>query len=221
LAVLFAFNVAGLRERLLHRGPVLPKIESIAVLPLANLSGDPEQEYFAAGMTEVLTTNLSKIGGLRVISRTTAIRYKGTNKGMPEIARELNIDGVIEGSVMRSGNRVRITAQLIEARSDQYLWAETYERDLGDVLKLQSEVAQAIAQQLRVQLTPQQQDWFGSAPGVNPGAYEDYLKGRFYSTAPTQYGIKMGQKYFEAAIQKDSQSVRASKSLARTCSGDM
>jgi TolB-like protein/Flp pilus assembly protein TadD/predicted Ser/Thr protein kinase len=214
LAGLFAFNIAGLRDRLLHRGTVLPKIESIAVLPLANLSGDPEQEYFAAGMTEVLTTNLSKIGALRVISRTTAIRYKGTNKGLPEIAREMNIDGVVEGSVMRSGNRVRITAQLIQARTDQYLWAETYERDLGDVLRLQSEVAQAIVQQLRVQLTPQQQARLGSAQGVNPGAYEDYLKGRFYSATPTQQGIKMGQKYFEEAIQKDSHLGQAYAGLA-------
>ena len=216
LAILFAFNVAGLRDRLLHRGTVLTKIESIAVLPLTNLSGDPEQEYFAAGMTEVLTTNLSKIGALRVISRTTAIRYKGTNKGLREIARELNIDGVVEGSVMRSGNRVRITAQLIQARTGQYLWAETYERDLGDVLRLQSEVAQAIAQQLRVQLTPQQQARLGSAQGVNPGAYEDYLKGRFLlnSTSFTQQGIKMAQNYFEAAIQKDSRFGQAYAGLA-------
>jgi TolB-like protein/Flp pilus assembly protein TadD/predicted Ser/Thr protein kinase len=215
LAVFFAFNVQ-LRDRLLHRGAVLPKIESIAVLPLVNLSGDPAEEYFAAGMTDVLTTNLSKIGGLRVISRTTAVRYKGANKGLPEIARELNIDGVVTGSVMRSGNRVRITAQLIQARTDQYLWAETYERDLVDVLKLQSEVAQAIAQQLRIQLTPQQQARLGAAQGVNPGAYEDYLKGRFLlnSTTPTQQGIKRAQNYFEEAIQKDSRFGQAYAGLA-------
>jgi len=205
LAVLFAFNVAGLRDRLLHRGPVLPEIESIAVLPLANLSGDPQQEYFADGMTDALTTDLSKIGALRVISRTSAMHYKGTNKTLPEIAKELNVDGIVEGSVMRSGNRVRITAQLIQTRTDQHLWAENYERDLGDVLKLQSDVAQAIAQQLRVQLTPQQQARLGSAPGVNPEAYEAYLKGRFYEgpSFSTPQGFKNAQHYFEEAIQKD------------------
>jgi eukaryotic-like serine/threonine-protein kinase len=206
LSVLVAFttNVGGWRERLLaSRGPT---IRSIAVLPLENLSRDPEHEYFADGMTDALTTDLSKIGALRVISRTSAMHYKGTNKTLPEIARELNVDGVVEGSVMRSADRVRITAQLIQARTDQHIWAETYERDLGDVLKLQSEVAQAIAQQVRVQLTPQQQARLGSARTVNPAAYEAYLRGRFYqinnSVTPTVIGN--AQRYFEEAIQKDS-----------------
>src|SRR5437762_11265695 len=123
-------------------------------------------------MTDALTTDLSKISTLRVISRTSAMHYKAANKTLPQIARELNVDGIVEGSVMRSGNRVRITAQLIDAPTDQHLWAETYERDLGDVLKLQSEVAQAIAQQIRAQLTPQQQARLGSARVVNPAAYE-------------------------------------------------
>ena len=178
------------------------RIGSIAVLPLENLSGEPEQEYFADGMTDALTTDLSKIGALRVISRTSAMHYKGTNKSLPEIARELNVDGVIEGSVMRSGNRVRITAQLIQARTDQHLWAETYERDLGDVLRLQSEVAQAIAQQVRVQLTPQQQARFGSVRAVNPAAYEAYLKGRSARHGTLQ-SIQVAQNYFTEAIQKD------------------
>ena len=178
------------------------RIGSIAILPLENLSGEPEQEYFADGMTDALTTNLSKIGALRVISRTSAMHYKGTNKSLPEIARELNVDGVIEGSVMRSGNRVRITAQLIQARTDQHLWAETYERDLGDVLRLQSEVAQAIAQQVRVQLTPQQQARFGSARAVHPAAYEAYLKGRSARHGTLQ-SIQVAQNYFTEAIQKD------------------
>jgi TolB-like protein/Tfp pilus assembly protein PilF len=207
LAVLFLFNVAGLRDRLLHRGGTpLPKIESIAVLPLANLSHDPEQEYFADGMTDALITDLSKIGALRVISRTSATHYKGTNKTLPEIAKELNVDGIVEGSVLRSGNRVRITAQLIQTRTDQHLWAEEYERDLGDALKLQSEVAQAIAQQLRVQLTPQQQARLRSAPVVNPQAYEAYLKGRFYGTevtGGTRAALKRAQGYYEDAIRKD------------------
>jgi serine/threonine protein kinase/Tfp pilus assembly protein PilF len=205
LALLFALNVGGWRERLLGaRGPA---IRSIAVLPLENLSRDPEQEYFADGMTDALITDLSKIGSLRIISRTSAMHYKGANKTLPEIAKELNVDGIVEGSVMRSGNRVRITAQLIHARSDQHLWAETYERDVGDVLKLQGEVAQAIAQQVRVQLTPQQQARLGSASAVNPGAYQAYLKGRSYwgtALATTPQALKTAQSYFEEAIQEDS-----------------
>jgi eukaryotic-like serine/threonine-protein kinase len=178
------------------------RINSIAVLPLENLSRDPDQEYFADGMTDALTTDLSKISALRVISRTSAVRYKGTNKSLPEIARELNVDGVVEGSVMRSANRVRITAQLIQARTDQHIWAETYERDLDDVLKLQSEVAQAIAQQVRVQVTPQQRARLASAPRVSPEVYDTYIKGRFYLNLTPQ-GIKKAQGYFEEAIQKD------------------
>jgi serine/threonine protein kinase/Tfp pilus assembly protein PilF len=182
------------------------RINSIAVLPLENLSRDPEQEYFADGMTDALITDLSKLGALRVISRTSAMHYKGVNKTLPQIAKELNVDGIVEGSVTRSGNRVRITAQLIYAATDQHLWAETYERDLGDVLRLQSEVAQAIAQQVRVQVTPQQVARLGSAHGVNPEAYEAYLKGNFYLSTEfnTQQGVMKARSYFEEAIQKDS-----------------
>jgi TolB-like protein/Tfp pilus assembly protein PilF len=187
------------------------------VLPLENLSHDPEQEYFADGMTDALTTDLAKISALRVISRTSAMHYKGTNKTVPEIAKGLNVDGIVEGSVMRSGNRVRITAQLIHARTDQYIWAETYERDLGDVLKLQGEVAQAIAQTVRVQLTPQQQARLGSAPSVNPEAYEAFLKGQFYMTTAysTPQELKKAQSYFEEAIQKDSTFARAYAKLGK------
>ena len=214
LTVLFAFNVAGLGDRLLHRGGTpLPKIESMAVLPLANLSGDPQQEYFADGMTEALIANLSKIDTLRVISRTSAMHYKGTNKTLPEIARELNVDGVVEGSVMRSGTRVRITAQLLQARTDQHIWADTYDRDLGDVLRLQSEVAQAIAQQIRIQLTPEQKARFRSVP-VNPDAYEAYLKGRFHMVEGTQFAIRQAQDYFEKAVREDPRFALAYVGLA-------
>jgi eukaryotic-like serine/threonine-protein kinase len=195
-----AMNVGGWREHLLPSKS--PSIRSIAVLPLENLSHDQEQQYFVDGMTDALTTNLSKIGALRVISRTSAIRYKGTNKTLPEIARELNVDGVVEGSVLRSGNRVRITAELLHGPSDRHIWAESYERDLGDVLRLQSEVAQAIAQQVRIQLTPQQQAGLGSAQGVNPQAYEAFLKGRT-SSLLTLKGLKEAQAYFDEAVQKD------------------
>jgi TolB-like protein/DNA-binding winged helix-turn-helix (wHTH) protein len=180
-------------------GPGAPTLRSIVVLPLDNLSGDASQDYFVDGMTDALTTDLAKIGALRVTSRTSAMRYKGTKKGAPEIARELDVDGIIEGSVVRSGDRVRITAQLIHAGSDRHLWAETYERDLGDILRLQSEVAQAIAQQVRVQLTPQQQARLPAA--VNPEAYDLYLRGLPYING--QAGFDTAKRYFEESIRKD------------------
>ena len=211
---LFATNVGGWRERLLGTGS--PKIRSIAVLPLENLSRDPDQEYFVDGMTDELTTDLSKIGALQVISRTSAMHYKGTNKTLPQIARELNVDGVVEGSVMRSGNRVRITAQLIHADSDQHIWAETYERDLGDVLRLQSEVAQTIAQQVRVQLTPQQKAKFDSTPRVNPAAYDAFLQGRSYFMwgGNSREGFAKAQEFFEQAIRQDPKLALAYVGLA-------
>src|SRR5216684_7329662 len=180
-------------------------LRSIAVLPLDNLSGDPSQEYFADGMTEQLITDLAKVNALRVISRTSVMRYKGTKKGLPEIAKELNVEAVVEGSVMRSGNRVRITAQLLHAPTDKHLWAESYERDLGDVLRLQSEVAQVIAKQVRAELTPQQQAAFRSTHVVNPGAYEAYLRGRFYFTNEfwKPQSLRMAKGYFEESIRKD------------------
>jgi eukaryotic-like serine/threonine-protein kinase len=203
IMVLFAANVGGGRARLLgNRGPA---IRSIAVLPMENLSHDPEQEYFVDGMTDELTTDLSKIGALRVISRTSAMHYKGTNKTLPEIARELKVDGVVEGSVMRSGNRVRITAQLIHADTDEHIWGETYERDMGDVLRLQAEVAQTIAQQVRVQLTPQQKARLNSAPSVDPAAYDAFLQGRSYFMwgSTSVEGFRAAQNFFRQAIQKD------------------
>src|SRR5712692_4688560 len=182
-----------------------PPLRSIAVLPLDNLSGDPSQDYFVDGMTDELTTDLAKVSSLRVTSRTSVMRYKGTKKGLPEIARELNVEGIVEGSVMRSGNRVRITAQLIHAPTDRHLWAETYERDLGDGLRLQSEVAQAIAQQVRAQLTPQQQAQLRSAPAVNPEACEAYLTGRYYLSNQFTMAqpLNLAKSYFEESVRKD------------------
>jgi TolB-like protein/Tfp pilus assembly protein PilF len=207
-AVILGLNLGGLRDRLLtfvgaRHGVPLPKIESIAVLPLANLSGDPEQDYFADGMTEELITNLAKISALKVISRTSVMQYKGVKKSLPQIARELNVDAVIEGSVFRSGDRVRITAQLIQAATDQHLWAETYDRDLRDILALQGEVAQAIANQIRIELTPQEQTRLASARPVNPEAYEAYLKGRHFSNTLTPQGQLKGIGCYEKAIQND------------------
>jgi TolB-like protein/DNA-binding winged helix-turn-helix (wHTH) protein/Flp pilus assembly protein TadD len=188
-----------------HRTNAGLTVRSIAVLPLDNLSGDPSQDYFVDGMTDELITDLAKVSALRVISRTSVMRYKGTHKGLPEIARELNVDGIVEGSVVRSGKRVRITAQLLYAPSDQHLWAETYERDVGDVLRLQSEVAQVIAEQVRAQVTPQQQARLRSARPVNAEAYEAYLKGRYYlSNQFTLAGpLNTARSSFEESIQKD------------------
>jgi TolB-like protein/DNA-binding winged helix-turn-helix (wHTH) protein len=199
-----------------HRASATPSVRSIAVLPLANFSGDPAQEYFVDGMTDELITDLAKIGALRVISRTSVMRYKGTKKGLPEIARELNVDGIVEGSVTRSGQRVRITAQLLYGPTDKHLWAEAYERDLGDVLSLQSDVAQAIAQQVRAQLTPQQQARFGVARPVNPEAYDAYLKGRYYLSNQFTMAqpLNMAKTYFEEAVRKDSGFAPAFSGLA-------
>jgi TolB-like protein/DNA-binding winged helix-turn-helix (wHTH) protein/Flp pilus assembly protein TadD len=188
-----------------HRASAAPALRSIAVLPMENLSGDAAQEYFADGMTDELITDLAKVNALRVISRTSVMRYKGTKKGLPEIARELNVDGIVEGSVTRSGQRVRITAQLLHGPTDRHLWAETYDRDLGDVLKLQSEVALAIAQQVRAKVTRQQQARLRSARPVNPEAYEPYLRGRYY--LETQFTmaepLNTAKNYFEESVGKD------------------
>jgi len=148
-----------------------PRVRSLAVLPLENLSHDPEQEYFAEGMTEALITTLAKIGELRVVSRTSIMVYKGVHKPLREIARELGVDAILEGTVLRAGDRVRITAQLIDAAKEAHLWAESYERDLRDVLTLQSEVAQAVAREVRVKLTPQEQAQLGQVHPVDPEAY--------------------------------------------------
>jgi TolB-like protein/DNA-binding winged helix-turn-helix (wHTH) protein/Tfp pilus assembly protein PilF len=195
-----------------------PRLNSIAVLPLDNLSGDPSEEFFADGMTDQLITDLAEVGSLRVISRTSVMTYKGTKKSLPEIARELNVTAIVEGSVVRSGQRVRVTAQLIQAPTDQHLWAKTYDRDLGDILKLQGEVAYAIAQQVRAQFAPQQQAQLHLANSVNPAAYDAYLRGRLYFTAEytKPESLRKAQRYFEESIQKDPNFALAYAGLADT-----
>lgn len=175
-------------------------IRSLAVLPLENLSGDA-QDYFADGMTDELITDLAQIGALRVISRTSVMPYKGARKPLPVIARELNVDAVVEGTVLRSGNQVRITAQLIQASADKHLWAESYQGDVRDTLSLQKQVAGAIADQIRIQLTPHERDVLKNRTAVDPEAYEDYLKGRFFLSKRNS-GDK-AQRYFQQAIEKD------------------
>src|SRR5215467_15895142 len=199
-----------------HRASAAAPLRSVAVLPLANLSGDPSQEFFADGMTDELITDLAKVGSLRVISRTSVMRYKGTKKGLPEIARELNVDGIVEGSVVRSGQHVRITAQLLHGPTDKHLWAESYERDLGDVLRLQSDVAQAIAGQVRAELTPQLQARLRSARPINPEAYEAYLRGRYYlsNQFTMTSALNAAKSNFEESIRKDPSFALAYSGLA-------
>jgi TolB-like protein len=176
----------------LHTGPRGPEaaispqaIRSIAVLPLDNYSGDPSQDYFAEGMTDELTTDLATISQLRVISRGSVMQFKGEHRPpTPEIAKTLNVDALVEGSVLRAGDRVRITAQLIDARADKHLWAKSFERNSRDVLALQDELARAIASEIHVQLTPTEQSRLTTAPSVDPEAHDAYLKGRYFFQPP-------------------------------------
>jgi len=188
---------------------------SLVVLPLENLSRDPEQDYFADGLTEALITNLAKIGALRVVSRTTAMTYKGVrSKSAPEIARELGADRIVEGTVLRSGDRVRISVQLIDAATDTHMWAENYERDLQDVLTLQGEVARAIADEIRVKLTPEEQAQLRPTRRVNTEAYELYLKGRYHWNKRNLPGLTRGTEYFQQAIDRDPTYAAAYAGLA-------
>jgi TolB-like protein/DNA-binding winged helix-turn-helix (wHTH) protein/Flp pilus assembly protein TadD len=180
-----------------------PAIRSLAVLPLENLSGDPSQDYFSDGMTDELITELGQISGLRVISRTSVMTYKGARKPLPQIARELNVDTVVEGTVMRSGNQVRITAQLIDAPADKHLWAQSYEGDVRQTLTLQRQVARAIAEEIHIELTSHERDVLKSVKTVNPDAYEAYLKGRYFWNKRTADGMKKAIDYFDQAIEKD------------------
>ena len=191
------------------------RFESIVVLPLEDLSGDAKQDYFADGMTEALITNLAQIRSLRVVSRTSAMQYKGARKPLPEIARALGVEAVVEGTVSRSGGRIRIDAQLIDAAEDRHIWARSYERDLRDVLTLQSEVARAIADEIRVQLSPQEIARLGQGRPVDPAAYEAYLRGRFYWNKRTEEGIRKGIECFQEAIAKDPGYALAYAGLAR------
>lgn len=179
-------------------------IRSLAVLPLENLSGDAGQDYFVDGMTDELTTHLSKIRSLRVVSRTSADRYKKTQKSLGEIARELDVDAIVEGSVTRSGSQVRIRAQLIDVSRDQHLWAETYTADLPELLSVQAEIARSIARQIRVELTPQQERAIaGSTRAPNPAAYEAYLKGRYFFAQGTYDGFRKSCDYFREVMKAD------------------
>jgi TolB-like protein/DNA-binding winged helix-turn-helix (wHTH) protein/Tfp pilus assembly protein PilF len=202
LVAVLGLNIGSLRSRLFGKPPAA-HIDSIAVLPLKNLSDDREQDYFADGMTEALITDLGKVGALRVISRTSVMRYKDTKKPLPEIARELQVDALVEGTVARSGDRLRITANLVQASPEKHLWAENYERDLRDVIALQNEVARTIAQQIQVQLTPEEHASLSAARPVDPEAYRLYIKGRYFWVKRNRESFDRAMDYFQQAIHQD------------------
>ena len=202
--------------RLHHRTHAPSAIRSLAVLPLESLSNDATQDYFADGMTDELISDLGQISALRVISRTSAMTYKHARKPLPQIARELNVDAVVEGTVLRSGDRVRITAQLIDAATDKHLWSQSYEGELRDTLTLQNKVASAIAEQIRIKLNPQEQAALKNTKLVNPQAYESYLKGRYFWNKRTADGLKVALAYFNQAIDEDPNYAQACSGLADT-----
>ncbi len=197
LGVLLAASIGWFRVPPAARPAGPPRL---AVLPFRNVSGDAAQDYFADGLTDTLIGSLAQIDGLRVISRTSVMPYRSTTKALPEIAKELSVGAVVEGSVLRSGTRIRITARLIDAAMDRNLWAQTYDRDLADILTLQGEVASAIAQGVRVAVTPQEQAHLAQPRKVDPMAYEAYLRGRYFWQIMTDDNLRRGVQYLEQAI---------------------
>ncbi len=218
-AIVVALDMGGMRDAIFGaREPAVwnRSVQSLAVLPFANLSGDPEQEYFADGMTEELISQLARIQSLRVISRTSAMQYKQARKPLPEIGRELGVQAVVEGSVMRAGNRVRISAQLVEAASDRHIWAATFDRDVADVLALQSEVARTIAEQIHAQVKPEERRQLASAATVNPDAYQQYLLGRYYQHKAIGWATVRALEHYRRALALDANYAPAYIGLAHS-----
>jgi TolB-like protein/Tfp pilus assembly protein PilF len=190
------------------------QIRSLAVLPLENLSADPSQEYFSEGLTDELITELGQIKALRVISRTSVMTYEKVRKPLPEIARELGVDAIVEGTVLRSGKRVRVTAQLIQAADDKHLWAESYEGDLGDALAIQQKVARSIANEIKIELTQHEKMVLASPKRVNPESHEAYLKGRYFWNKRTADGLQKAIGFFNQAVDIDPTYAPAYSGLA-------
>jgi len=199
-----------------RNAPAPPNIRAIAVLPLRNVAGDPTQEYFVDGMTEAIISDLSRIKALRVISRTSAMKYKGSALTVPEIARELNVDAVLEGSALLIGNRVRVSVQLISARADETLWADRYDRSLEDVLGLQTELAETVAREIAVQLTPSEMTQLASRPAVNAEAHLEFLKSRHSTSAGSREAMELGYRYAKRALEIDPKYALAWSALADT-----
>jgi TolB-like protein/DNA-binding winged helix-turn-helix (wHTH) protein/tetratricopeptide (TPR) repeat protein len=214
LVVLLAASISLLAVWKRLRGPAPEPIQSLAVLPLRNLSGDPAQDYFAEGMTEALITDLARIPGLKVISRTSIMQYKDSHKRLPQIARELGVDGVVEGSVLRSGDRVRITAQLVRGATDRHIWAASYERDVRDLVTMEDGVSRSIAEQIQKQIAPRAPRQLASSAAVSPQAREDYLKGRYFWNRRSEAGYLKAIEYFQAAVGEDPQYAQAYAGLA-------
>ncbi|MEN8007890.1 MAG: protein kinase [Candidatus Krumholzibacteriota bacterium] len=211
--LIFGLNVGNLRDRWTGE-ETLPPIQSLAVMPFSNMMGDAEQDFFVEGMHEALITELSKIGKLRVISRTSAMFYRETDKSIPRIARELDVDAVVEGSVLRVGDRVRITAQLIRGATDEHLWAEDYDRDLQDILNLLSEVARSIAGEINIALTPRQQELLTIERTVDPDVYEMLLRGLHHLHKFTEKDALEARRWFQKAIAADPDFAPAHTSLS-------
>ena len=206
---------SGMRSvRAAETDPDTDLIRSIAVLPLANLSGDPDQEFFSDGMTEALITDLAKVHALKVISRTSVMRYKGSSKSLPEIARELGVDAVLEGSVLRAGDDVRITAQLIHAASDTHLWADSYHRRLSDILALQSKVARSIVAEVKVKLSLEEEVRLTPERSIDPRAHDEYLRGRYHLNRITVEGTETAMGHFRKAVEIDPTHAAAHAGLA-------
>jgi TolB-like protein/Flp pilus assembly protein TadD len=214
LVIVLGLDIGGARQWLRRRSN--PPIRSLAVLPLENLSGDPQQDYFAEGMTEELIARLAQLQNVRVISRTSVMQYKGTKKRLPEIASELQVDAVVEGSVTRAGQHVRITAELLDAKRDQHLWAESYERDSNDVLLLQGDMSRAIAAEIAAKFTPREQKNLARSSQVNPAVQEDYLRGRYHLNNGGSAEIRKAIEYFKSAIHQDPQDARNYAGLAES-----
>jgi adenylate cyclase len=189
-------------------------MRAIAVLPFRNVSQDPTQEYFAVGMTEAVISDLARIKALRVISRTSAMRYKGTTMSLPEIARELNVEAVLEGSALLVNGRVRLTVQLIAARTDETLWTDRYDRQLENVLDLQSELAERVAREIAVQLSPSEATHLARRHAVNPEAHIEYLKSRHSSIAGSREGVDLGLRHAKRALEIDPNFAEAWSALA-------
>jgi eukaryotic-like serine/threonine-protein kinase len=216
LAIVLVMAVALLKIYSMRSPPVAGgvRFQAIAVLPLVNLSGDPEREFFADGMTEELITQLGKVVPSRVISRQSVMQFKGTKLPLAEIARKLEVDAVVEGSVVQSGSRVRVTARLVDAAAERQVWADEYDRDLRDVLTLQGEVTRAIASSIRATLSPREQARLTAPGAVNPEAYEAYLKGRFEWYKVSQQGFDNAERYFQLSLEKDPHYALAYSGLA-------
>ncbi len=214
LALLVVVSILALPVWKRLRRTASEPIQSLAVLPLQNLSADPAQVYFADGMTEALITDLAKIPGLKVISRTSIMQYKDSHKKLPQIAQELGVDAIIEGAVFRSGDRVRITAQLVRAATDQHIWAESYERELRDLVALEDEVSRSIATQIQREIAPAAPQLLATSAAISPQAREDYLKGRYFWNFRSEAGYLKAIDYFQAAVTEDPQYAQAYAGLA-------